>query len=62
MTHLHLVEDAKFDHVAHVAPRIRELLPLYAEMLGGRFSTARSTASSATGCSTSASPTAARSS
>jgi methylmalonyl-CoA/ethylmalonyl-CoA epimerase len=37
MTHLHLVADAKFDHVAHVAPRIRELLPLYAEVLGGRF-------------------------
>jgi methylmalonyl-CoA/ethylmalonyl-CoA epimerase len=37
MTHLPPVEDAKFDHVAHVAPRIRDLLPLYVDVLGGRF-------------------------
>lgn len=28
---------ARFDHVAHVAPRIRALLPLYVDTLGGRF-------------------------
>jgi len=26
-----------FDHAAHAAPRIRDLLPLYAEQLGGQF-------------------------
>jgi methylmalonyl-CoA/ethylmalonyl-CoA epimerase len=26
-----------FDHAAHAAPSIRELLPLYEEQLGGRF-------------------------
>jgi methylmalonyl-CoA/ethylmalonyl-CoA epimerase len=28
--------DARFDHVALAAPRIRDLLPVYADMLGGR--------------------------
>lgn len=28
---------AKFDHVAHAAPRIRDLLPLYQGVLGGSF-------------------------
>lgn len=28
--------DARFDHVAVAAPRIRDLLPIYHEMLGGR--------------------------
>lgn len=28
---------AYFDHAAHAAPRIRDLLPLYADQLGGRF-------------------------
>jgi len=28
--------DARFDHVAVAAPRIRDLLPLYADLLGGR--------------------------
>lgn len=28
---------ARFDHVAHAAPTIRELLPMYAEQLGGRL-------------------------
>jgi methylmalonyl-CoA/ethylmalonyl-CoA epimerase len=28
---------AHFDHAAHAAARIRDLLPLYAEQLGGRF-------------------------
>ncbi len=29
--------DAVFDHAAHAAHRIRDLLPLYGELLGGRF-------------------------
>ena len=29
--------DAVFDHAAHGARRIRDLLPLYADLLGGRF-------------------------
>ncbi|MHB1468606.1 MAG: VOC family protein [Solirubrobacteraceae bacterium] len=29
---------ARFDHVAHAAPRISDLLPLYRDVLGGRFS------------------------
>jgi methylmalonyl-CoA/ethylmalonyl-CoA epimerase len=28
---------ASFDHAAHAAPRIRDLLPLYAGQLGGEF-------------------------
>jgi methylmalonyl-CoA/ethylmalonyl-CoA epimerase len=28
--------DARFDHVAVAAPRIRDLLPVYADLLGGR--------------------------
>lgn len=28
---------AKFDHAAHAAPTIREMLPLYREALGGTF-------------------------
>jgi methylmalonyl-CoA/ethylmalonyl-CoA epimerase len=28
---------AVFDHAAHAAPRIRDLLPLYRDQLGGRF-------------------------
>ena len=28
---------AHFDHAAHAAPRIRDLLPLYVEQLGGVF-------------------------
>lgn len=28
---------ARFDHAAHAAPRIRDLLPLYVDALGGRF-------------------------
>lgn len=28
---------AVFDHAAHAAPRIRDLLPLYVEQLGGEF-------------------------
>jgi methylmalonyl-CoA/ethylmalonyl-CoA epimerase len=28
---------AVFDHAAHAAPTIRDLLPLYADQLGGRF-------------------------
>jgi methylmalonyl-CoA/ethylmalonyl-CoA epimerase len=28
---------AVFDHVAHAAPRIRDLLPIYQELLGGTF-------------------------
>lgn len=28
---------ARFDHAAHAAPRIRDLLPLYMDALGGRF-------------------------
>jgi methylmalonyl-CoA/ethylmalonyl-CoA epimerase len=31
------VEGAKFDHVAHAAARIRDLVPLYQGVLGGRF-------------------------
>jgi len=30
---------AAFDHAAHAARRIRDLLPLYADLLGGRFVT-----------------------
>jgi len=30
------IEGGRFDHVAHAAPTIRELLPLYAGQLGGR--------------------------
>jgi methylmalonyl-CoA/ethylmalonyl-CoA epimerase len=30
---------AKFDHVAHAARSIAELLPLYRDTLGGRFTT-----------------------
>ena len=29
--------DARFDHAAIAAPRIRDLLPLYADILGGRI-------------------------
>jgi methylmalonyl-CoA/ethylmalonyl-CoA epimerase len=29
--------DAVFDHAAHAARRIRDLLPLYQDLLGGRF-------------------------
>jgi methylmalonyl-CoA/ethylmalonyl-CoA epimerase len=29
--------DAVFDHAAHAARRIRDLLPLYRDLLGGRF-------------------------
>jgi methylmalonyl-CoA/ethylmalonyl-CoA epimerase len=29
--------DAVFDHAAHGAPRIRDLLPLYRDLLGGDF-------------------------
>ena len=28
---------AKFDHAAHAAPTIAEMLPLYRDLLGGRF-------------------------
>jgi methylmalonyl-CoA/ethylmalonyl-CoA epimerase len=31
--------DAVFDHAAHAAHRIRDLLPLYGDLLGGRFRT-----------------------
>lgn len=34
---LDFVAQATYDHVAVAAPRIRDLLPLYAEVLGGRF-------------------------
>lgn len=30
-------QNARFDHVALAAPRIRDLLPLYGDLLGGRF-------------------------
>lgn len=30
------MDSARFDHVAHAAPSIRDLLPLYADQLGGR--------------------------
>lgn len=29
------VIDARFDHVAHAAPHIRELMPIYQDLLGG---------------------------
>lgn len=32
-----MIEGAKFDHVAHAAPRIRDLLGLYQGVLGGEF-------------------------
>ncbi len=28
---------ARFDHVAHAAPRIRDLLPMYTQLLGGEL-------------------------
>jgi methylmalonyl-CoA/ethylmalonyl-CoA epimerase len=31
------LEGAKFDHAAHAAPRVRDLLALYQDQLGGRF-------------------------
>jgi hypothetical protein len=33
--------DAVFDHAAHAARRIRDLLPLYGDLLGGRFQLAQ---------------------
>lgn len=32
-----LSQNAVFDHVAHAAPRLTDLLPLYGDALGGRF-------------------------